>query len=77
LTTPTVRLDPARMKDLRCMVGLHDDAQPPAVASADASVIHLVCSRCGRDTKVKLPPEAKYTRPPDTGLDRSDHWGGS
>ncbi|MCU0302167.1 MAG: hypothetical protein MUF35_11320 [Candidatus Nanopelagicales bacterium] len=61
------------MKDPRCMVGLHDDAQAPADASADPSVIHLVCSRCGRRTKVKLPPSSKYTRPLDADLWRDGY----
>jgi hypothetical protein len=52
------------MKDPRCMVGLHDDAQVPA---DDPSRTYFVCSRCGRSKKVKLPPEAGGARPPGDG----------
>jgi hypothetical protein len=59
------------MKDPRCLVGMHDDAQAPAQpgsAPVPSGKVRVLCGRCGRQKDVSLPTsESGSTRLPDVG----------
>ncbi len=53
------------MKDLRCLVGLHDFSEPPATTDAHDEIpgLKLECARC------KKPKVVRYDIPPITGTE--------
>lgn len=44
------------MKDLRCMVGRHDYAEPPATGISDVPGLKLECTRCRKARVLRVGP---------------------